>query len=128
MNKRINKFYSEFYKYSPYLYQLQRMQQQELISKKHLKAALLEDSHRKVHLVLNGQPHTLLPLANQLIRMRNILSPDKITHITATGHHAVASLLFALGLDDETFTEELLGLEQLVRTHSSKEGDNVDLV
>jgi hypothetical protein len=53
--------------------------------------------------------------------MRDTLSNAKISGITSTNHHSAVALLFALGLDDETFTEELLGLEQLVITKTEED-------
>lgn len=61
--------------------------------------------------------------------MKNCQKGLKISNITSTNHHAIAAFLFSLGLDDEAFLEELVGLEDLVTLNSNNpQDDSLDLV
>lgn len=61
--------------------------------------------------------------------MKSCQTSSTISSITATNHHSIVAFLFGLGLDDETFLEELAGIEDLVITNNNNpQEDSLDLV
>jgi hypothetical protein len=66
-----NLFY-EIFKLTPYLFKLEEMLKSEFIMKEEIKNLLNKFKvYKRFHLILSGQPHTLLELGNKLLLMKN---------------------------------------------------------